>query len=119
MSTSTHEDGGPAGAVALVYTTVPDMGEAKSIARALVSARLIACANIIAGMTAVFEWQGQMSEADEVVMILKTTHTLADEVCREIRRLHSYDEPAALILPVAGGSASFLEWICSATRRDQ
>jgi periplasmic divalent cation tolerance protein len=118
MNESSADDGAGTAGVVIVYTTAPNLEEARRIAHALVGARLAACANILPGMTAVFAWQGQVSEAEEVVVILKTTQALAGEVCRDIKQMHSYDEPAALILPVAGGSPSFLDWIGAATRAD-
>ena len=56
----------------LIYTTFETVEDAKSVGRILVESRLAACVNIIPSMTSIYEWQGQLQEAGEAVMIIKT-----------------------------------------------
>lgn len=105
----------PAERVVMIYTTCETPEEAKSIAHELLRRKLAACANIFAGMTAVFEWEGQTQEGAETAMFVKTRVGLADAVTEEIRRLHSYDVPAVAVLEVSGGNAAFLDWIAEET----
>ncbi|MCG5236226.1 divalent-cation tolerance protein CutA [Xanthobacter oligotrophicus] len=95
----------------LVYTTFPSRDAAEEVARALVEARLVACANILPGMVSIFRWEGQVERADEVVMILKTTAARASDVVEAVRARHPYEIPAILVLPVEGGLAAYLGWI--------
>lgn len=103
-------------AAALIYTTFPSETEANRIGRALVEARLAACVNIFAGMTAIFAWEGAIDEAREAAMIVKTTAGRVPEALTEIKRLHPYSTPARLVLPVAGGGEDFLQWIAAQTQ---
>ena len=112
MTASEHHDP----AVVLVYTTFPDETTARRIAGALLDRGLIACANLIPGMTAVFRWNGKVSSETEVAAILKTRAELADKVVAAVEELHPYDVPAALVLPCSGGSAPFCDWIVTETR---
>lgn len=100
---------------AVVYTTGPDVDTLSSLARRLLDQNLIACANILPGMRAVYRWEGKVESAAECAMILKTTRDKVDTVIREIEVRHPYDTPAALVLPVVAGSAAFLEWIARET----
>lgn len=95
----------------LVYTTFPSRDGAEEVARALVEARLVACANILPGMVSIYRWAGQVERADEVVMILKTTSARAPDVVEAVRARHPYEVPAILVLPVEGGLAAYLSWI--------
>jgi periplasmic divalent cation tolerance protein len=95
----------------LIYTTFPSESEAKKVGRALVEGGLAACVNIFPQMIAIFSWQDKVDEASEAAMIVKTVKTRANDVLAEIKRLHSYDVPARLILPLAGGGEDFLRWI--------
>jgi periplasmic divalent cation tolerance protein len=95
----------------LIYTTFPSESEAKSVGRALVERGLAACVNIFPQMIAIFSWQGEVEEAGEAAMIVKTVQARADDVLAEIKRLHPYAVPARLILPVAGGGEDYLKWI--------
>lgn len=99
----------------LVYTTFPDAGSAEVAANALVEARLVACANIIAGMTAIYLWQGERHRDAEVVMILKTRAGLLEQVITAIRARHPYDNPAISAVDVVGGSADYLAWVMAQT----
>jgi periplasmic divalent cation tolerance protein len=54
--------------------------------------------------------------ADEVAMIVKTRASLAEEVLAETKRLHPYELPALLVLPISGGSDDYCDWIFAQTR---
>jgi periplasmic divalent cation tolerance protein len=100
----------------LIYTTFPSESEAKSVGRALVERGLAACVNIFPRIVAIFSWQGEVDEADEAAMIVKTVQARADDVLAEIKRLHPYAVPARLVLPVSGGGEDFLQWIAEHCR---
>jgi periplasmic divalent cation tolerance protein len=95
----------------LIYSTFPSAVEAERVAGALVDRGLAACVNIIPTITAIYNWQGKRERADEAAMIIKTRATLARRVVEEARTMHPYANPALLILPIAGGSEDFLNWI--------
>lgn len=97
--------------VAFVYATYPDADTAREAAAALLNANLIACANIIPGMIAVYRWQGDVETASEVAVIYKTVQAKAETLVLRIRDLHPYEEPAVVVLPTIGGSSSFLDWV--------
>jgi periplasmic divalent cation tolerance protein len=99
----------------MIYTTCETPDEAKAIAHALVRDKLAACANIFAGMIAVFEWDGATQEGAETAMFVKTRAGLAEKVTSEIKRQHSYDVPAVAVLEVAGGNEAFLDWVATET----
>jgi periplasmic divalent cation tolerance protein len=95
----------------LVYSTFPSVAEAERIGGALVDRSLAACVNIFPGMTAIYVWEGKRQSETEAAMIIKTRADLAEAVMAETRKLHPYDNPALVVLPIAGGSADFLRWI--------
>ncbi|CAN0457536.1 unnamed protein product, partial [Phaeothamnion confervicola] len=95
----------------LIYATFPDQAAAEAVAQALVMAGLVACANIVPGLTSIFIWEGKLEREQEVAMIMKTRTALADRVVEEARRRHPYDNPAIVVMPLAGGAAGFLDWI--------
>ncbi len=96
---------------ALLYVTCGSGEEAKAIARTLVNDRLVACANILGPMTAVYRWEGAVAEDEEVAMILKTRRDMTVHVTERIKALHSYDLPCVVSLPIQGGNQDFLAWI--------
>jgi periplasmic divalent cation tolerance protein len=102
----------------MVYVTAASKDEALRLARALVSERLAACANVIADMHAVYRWQGAVEEAQEAVLILKTRRELADRAIARIKALHSYEVPCAIAYDMARGLPDYLAWIDASTRED-
>jgi periplasmic divalent cation tolerance protein len=101
----------------LVYATFPSLEAAEQVGAALVDARLAACVNVIPGMVSIYLWKGERHRDGEVVMIAKTRAALTEEIVGEIRRRHSYENPAIVILPVEGGSDAYLAWIAAETAR--
>ncbi|MGH9861545.1 MAG: divalent-cation tolerance protein CutA [Candidatus Acidiferrales bacterium] len=92
--------------------TCNNPGEAAKIARAVVKARLAACANILPGrVRSIYRWKGKVETAGETVMILKTSRRRFDALRRKIERLHSYDTPEIIALPITIGARKYLAWI--------
>ena len=98
-----------------VYITASDRDEARRLAHALVETRLAACANILDGMTSVYQWEGEVQESSEAVVIAKTREDLVPALTEKIKDLHSYDCPCVVSLPLTGGSEDFLAWIAAET----
>jgi len=93
-----------------VYTTLPDTGAADRIARDLVERKLAACVNIYPEIRSIYEWEGKVESESEVVAFIKTRAELAEKVIEETRKLHPYDVPALLVLPIEGGNDDYIDW---------
>ena len=103
----------------LFYTTFPNSEAAESCATVLVERGLVACANIIPGMVAIYAWQGQLNRDPEVVLILKTRAALADAVTAAIKTHHPYEVPAIIAVAAVTGSADYVSWISAQTASPQ
>jgi len=99
----------------LVYVTAPTQAEAESLARLAVEGRLAACANILPGMRSLYWWQGKLEQADEAVLLLKTTRELAPALTEALTRAHSYDCPCVVAVDIDSGNPDFLRWIADET----
>jgi periplasmic divalent cation tolerance protein len=99
----------------LVYTTYPSVVEAEKTGRALVERRLCACANILPGMISHYRWQDAIERAEEVVMIVKTRASLAEDVRAAVKEMHSYSTPAFLVIAVESVDPAYLEWLMTET----
>ena len=101
--------------VIVVLTNMPDRDAALKLARDLVAKRLVACVNVLAGCTSVYRWKGEVEEADEVPVLIKTRAGRYDEVEAAIRRLHPYELPEIVAVPVTRGLDEYLEWVAGET----
>jgi periplasmic divalent cation tolerance protein len=99
----------------LLYVTAESVSEAKVIGRALVESKLAACANIHAGTTSIYRWDGEIQEDNEAVLILKTRRDLIEKATAEIMRRHSYECPCVIAIPITGGNPVYLNWIMKET----
>lgn len=96
---------------ALLYVTFGSRADALALARTLTEERLVACANIIGGVTSVYRWDGETKEESESIMIAKTEESLVTQAIERVVELHPYDCPCAVSLPMTGGHTPFLNWI--------
>ena len=95
----------------LVLTTASSPEESKKIAHALVEGRLAACVNIVPRIESVYRWEGKVEQAQECLLLIKTTAEAFPGVREAIRRLHSYEVPECIALAVDEGSETYLKWI--------
>lgn len=101
----------------IVLVTCGSAREARKIARALVEHKFAACANILqAPVQSIYRWKGKVEAAKEVLIILKTSRTRFPALEREVRRLHSYEVPEIIALPIERGARAYLEWISESVR---
>lgn len=101
-------------AARVVLVTLPDEAAAEELVGRLVHERVVACGNIVPGLTSIYWWQGQVQRAREVLVIFKTTPAGAERLIRRVPELHPYDVPEVLVLPVEAGHAPYLDWVAGA-----
>ena len=97
----------------LLYVTSPNHETGAALAEKLISDRMAACVNLLPGMTSVYDWQGKVEQATEVVMIVKTTTEKAAPARDMILTEHPYECPCIVALPISGAHSHqpFLDWI--------
>ncbi len=102
-------------AYAVLLTTVADRPSAKALAQALVTKRLAACVQMLP-IESVYEWQGKIEAAAEILLICKIRRTDYAEAEAAILALHSYETPEIVMLPIAAGFSRYLAWIDEVTK---
>src|SRR6266852_1030761 len=95
----------------IVLVTCASVGEARRIGRSVVEKKLAACTNILVGVESIYRWKGKVERAREVLVVMKTTVARLRELEREVKRVHSYEVPEFVVLPVVAGSREYLKWI--------
>jgi periplasmic divalent cation tolerance protein len=101
---------------AIVLVTAPDLKAARALAKAALSARLIACANLVPKIESHYRWQGKIESSAEVLLILKTRKSRLAALEKLILAKHPYDTPEFLVLPVSAGGKNYLDWLAAATK---
>jgi periplasmic divalent cation tolerance protein len=101
-----------------VVTTVDGEEEAERLARGITGGRLAACVQIVGPIKSIYWWQGELAEAREWQLVIKTTTARIAELEDYIKENHSYDTPEITATVISGGSWEYLDWITAETRID-
>jgi len=95
----------------VILITTKNVAQAKKISQALVRAHLIACANIVPGVQSLFWWQGKAESSLEALMIVKTKKSCFKKIVKTVKKLHSYQTPEIIALPIVEGERAYLKWL--------
>ena len=101
--------------VAIVYSTIGTIQDARRIAHSLVEKQLVACVNIIPKIESVYRWKGKIENDEEVVLFAKTPDKNVKKTIQRIKTLHSYELPDIIVLPIIGGLKDYLDYITDET----
>ncbi len=105
--------------IVIVLSNAPDLLLAKRIAHVLVEEHFAACVNLGAPGLSMYMWDNTLEGTEEIPLMMKTTLARAPALIARLTQLHPYEVPEILVLPVSGGSASYLEWVRSQTQPEQ
>jgi periplasmic divalent cation tolerance protein len=96
----------------VVLVTCATLEEARKIARTVVEQHLAACVNIVThAVESFYTWEGKLENSSEYLLIMKTSDARLQELEKEVVKLHSYDTPEFIVLPIVAGSKAYLEWL--------
>ncbi len=96
----------------VMLVTCGTLSEGRKIARRVVQKKLAACVNVLLSpINSFYTWKGKLEVAREYLLVMKTTRNRLAELEKEVKRLHSYDVPELIALPVAAGSKDYLAWL--------
>ncbi|HYW03255.1 MAG TPA: divalent-cation tolerance protein CutA [Gammaproteobacteria bacterium] len=99
----------------VVLCNCPDRGVARRLARAVVQQRLAACVNVVPGVESFYRWEGEVQQATEHTLLIKTTRDAWPDLEAALRAGHPDDVPEIIALPVENGLKEYLEWIAEST----
>lgn len=94
-----------------VTTTTSSEQEAHILARRLVEQRLAACVQVSGAIRSFYRWQGELCEASEVRLTVKSLSRLKDQLIQAIESQHSYDTPEIVISNIAECSPKYAQWL--------
>lgn len=101
----------------LIYSVYKSEVEAKEMVSKLLKEKLIACANLFP-INSLYEWNGKMEDAREIVAILKTRKENWDKVrdfVVKVQKGSTYDCPCIIKLAEVEANEDYNSWIHSST----
>ena len=99
----------------LILCNCPDEEVANRIALAVLESGLAACVNILPRVQSLYRWQGKIESATEIPLLIKSTAANYPALEAAIQKLHPYDIPEIIALPVERGLPAYLNWVAAET----
>ncbi len=94
----------------ILYLTCANDVEATAISKALLEAKLIACARQLP-VSSLYWWQHKINHADEILLMMESTEEKFEQIEQVVSRLHSYDEYVLTAVPVIKTTAGVQRWL--------
>ena len=95
----------------IILTTFPADQDAVPLATTLVHEQLAACVNVLPPMQSIYRWEGKLEQASEHQIVIKTRLERVEAVKARLASLHPYNVPEVLVLTVADGAETYLQWL--------
>ena len=95
----------------VAITTVSTKRDAEKIARALVEERAAACVQIVGPIHSTYRWKGRVESSKEWLCLIKATRSSFSRIRRVVKKMHPYELPELVALPIVEGSGEYLAWI--------
>lgn len=94
-----------------ISTTTETKEQAQKIAKYLVEQKLAACVQISGPIESTYRWKGKVETAQEWLCQIKTRTSLFKKVEAAIKKLHPYETPEIIAVPIIKGSKEYLNWL--------
>jgi periplasmic divalent cation tolerance protein len=101
----------------MILTTVGNAEQGRRIARELVEGRLAACVSCVPQVISFYRWSGRVEEDAETLLVIKTTGERLEDLKNHLLRVHPYEVPEFLVLPIRDGGEQYIRWLGESTGR--
>ena len=98
---------------AVIYfcvSTVPE-DRASDLARQLLEEGLAACVNVLPGVRSIYRWKGEVRDEVEALLYIKTAPRTLGGFEDRFKKLHPYENPELLMIPVEDGLKDYFYWV--------
>ena len=94
----------------IIISSFGDKDSAKKAAKMLVEQQLAACVQLFP-IESIYLWKDRITEDDEVVLLIKSKTERFEEITTFIKKIHSYEIPEIIQIPITDGLPQYLNWI--------
>lgn len=94
-----------------IFTTTDKKEIADKIALSLVEKKLAQCVQIFGPVESTYRWKGRIERTSEWLCIIKTKKANYKKIENEIKKIHTYEVPEIIAIPIITGSNEYLKWL--------
>lgn len=101
--------------VSIVLTTCGSRKEAGKISDALLKKKLAACVKMSETRSS-YWWKGKIERSKEFVVSVVADRKKSAKIISAIKKLHSYDVPEIIEIPVSKADRKYARWVREVSR---
>lgn len=94
----------------MIETAFDNKDELSKVVEQLLKNKLVASCQVIESSSK-WNWKGQVEEANEFLLLMKTKKSLIKDIYQIIKNIHSYDCFEFAIFDLTSCSKEYLNWI--------
>lgn len=114
-----HEtDSANLGRACLVLTAFECREQAKPVVDVLISEHLASCIQLH-DVESTYVWKGEVVRTTEIVASIRTMTGVYPKLKERLTKLHPYELPEIIQIPVADGLDAYVDWIARNTVRSR
>ncbi|MEN9830368.1 MAG: divalent cation tolerance protein [Pseudomonadota bacterium] len=100
----------------IAICSAPNEETAKVLSKSILEARLAACVSRMPGVQSQYWWKGALENAEETLLMIKTTTVKVEALKAHIQKNHPYETPELIFVPIEAALDSYALWIHHETR---
>lgn len=100
----------------IALCTAPDLEVAQHLASLMVERKLAACVNLLPNIISVYQWQGEIEQEAEILMLIKTEEKLIHKLDGLLEQEHPYEVPELISCNIEQASGSYLQWLADSLK---
>jgi periplasmic divalent cation tolerance protein len=100
-----------------VSTTVNNKKAANAISKELLKRRLASCVQIVGPATSHYWWKGKIQQSKEWFCFIKARASDYRIIETCITKIHPYEVPEIIAVPILYGESDYLNWVSVETAR--
>ncbi len=94
----------------VVFITAP-VDKVQEIANYIIENKLGACVNVIAEVSSIYWWKGNIERDKESLLVVKTSAQKFKDLLEGVKSIHPYTVPEIIAMPIVAGNEDYLKWI--------
>lgn len=98
----------------IVMTTCANTRDAGKISDMLLRQRSAACVKF-SEVSSSYWWNGKVKKSHETLLTILTQKKNVAKVMATIKRLHKYETPEIIEVPIRRGDKKYFRWVCDVT----
>ena len=100
----------------IAVCTVPNRETAEELSKSVLQGRMAACVSQVDNIRSVYWWQGSVEQAEEILLLIKTTSQKVESLKQFVSANHPYETPELVFISCDDALEAYVNWVRLETR---